>query len=550
MMRRLFLGTAALTALIVWGCGKGGDPSSGDGDSTNTTEGDSSSDGDAQGPDPDVVVGYGVFGDAETTFTFPEMSGDLPRLAYQDVQDAFPEVDWETLDRLYIPANHYGSVLLGNLPERSPERRLVITNIGGQVRIGGGGFGYNLKLQGGTNWTLTGRYDPESETGHEGFRGHAEGDYAHSQGSYGIFIDDEFSKEGLSGIYVGSGASDFEIDAVEVTRAEFAGISAKTDDDGDATMRNVHLHDVYIHDVGSEGIYFGSTQSQPQHSFENLQIHDNRFLRTGTEALQVGQLGDGCEIHHNVIGPAAIRWRSAFANYQNGNVQYGQRYGSSSFHHNVVIGAGDLFVEFFPQPVSGDPRGNDDTVSFSDNYFSDTSSTGVYTHADANDVSVVFERNVFRGFEYNYPEVYPDANEPVAVFGVGSNTENPHLLKGNQYEAPWPFIRWMFDSVTDQDNVETDVEPVIFRDFMGEELDNNYRNLEWWTATATLHPTDAPVVYPVGFFVMHEGTLYRARTENQGKAPNENPSDWEELPAPADDVRLADDSPYAGLGVR
>lgn len=504
--------------------------------------------GGASGGEP--VTGYGVFGEVEMSFTLPLIDGDLPRLSYPDVQASFPEVQWDEVDRLYVPAAHYGSIQLGNLPQRDADDPLVITNRGGQVRIGGGGFGYNLSLQGGSNWVLTGRYDPESETGDGSFRGHLEGDYAGSRGSYGFLIDDEFSKEGLSGLSVGSGASDFEIDAIEITRVEFAGILAKTDDDGAATMRNVHLHDVYIHDVGSEGIYFGSTQPQPQHSFENLRVHDNRFLRTGTEALQLGQLGEGCEIHHNVIGPAAIRWRSAFAHYQNGNVQYGQRYGSSFFHHNVVIGAGDLFVEFFPQPVDGDPRGASDTVTFSDNYFADTSRTGVYTHKEENEVTVVFERNAFSGFVFNYDEVYPDVVEPGAVFGIGSNTENPHLLRDNEWDAPWPFIQWVFDSVTETNNTETEVERIIFRDFMVEELGDNYRKLEWWTATATLHPDDVPVTYHAGVFVMHEGKLYRAKTENQGRVPSESPEDWEALPDPVDDVRLAEDSPYEGLGVR
>lgn len=200
--------------------------------------------------------------------------------------------------------------------------------------------------------------------------------------------------------------------------------------------------------------------------------------------------------------------------------------------------------------MPGDPKGDNDTVTFSDNYFADTSSAGVYTHADANDVTVIFERNAFTGFEYTYPEIYPDSNEPVAVFGVGSNTENPHFLRDNQFTAPWPFIRWMFDSVTEENNSETDVARVNFRDFMTDELDENYRKLEWWTATATLHPDEAPVVYAQGAYVMHEGELYRAKTENQGKTPNESPDDWEALAAPADDVRLSADSPHSGLGVR
>ena len=276
-------------------------------------------------PDVPYTPPYGRFGVPATTFTLPKPAGDFPALYVLDVQAAHPTVDWATLDRLYIPAGAYKTILLGNLPVRTAERPLVITNLGGQVKVGGKAANYVFSLQGGKNWILTGRYDPTSKTGDAGFRGHLEGGFAKSSGTYGIFVDDAFSKDGLSGIVVSNKASDFELDALEVARAEFAGISAKTDNDGTATMRNVKLHDTYIHDVGSEGIYFGSTQAQPQHTFENLHVYDNRIVRTGTEALQVGQLGPGCEVDHNVLGPGAIRWRSAFAQYQDGNVQWGQR---------------------------------------------------------------------------------------------------------------------------------------------------------------------------------------------------------------------------------
>ncbi|HEY6724129.1 MAG TPA: right-handed parallel beta-helix repeat-containing protein [Polyangiaceae bacterium] len=494
--------------------------------------------------------GSGGFDPPETTFTLPVPDGERPALYHPELTSEFPEVDFATLDRLYIPAGEYRSVLLGELPERSAERPLVITNLAGQVRVGGEAANYVFVINGGSNWVLTGRHDEAAQTGDADFPGHAQGDFAHSQGSYGIFIDDAFSKEGLSGLAIGGGATDFELDMLEVTRAEFAGIIAKTDDDGDATMRNVRVHDLYVHDVGSEGIYFGSTQAQPQHSFENLRIYDNRLLRTGTEALQVGQLGSDTEIHHNVIGPAAIRWRSAFQHYQDGNVQYGQRYGSSSFHHNIVIGTGDLFVEFFPTPVDGDPASDGEDVSFTDNYFSDTSATGVYTHADETGVTVRFERNAFRGFYFDYPSVYPDADEPVQVFGVGSNTLNPHVLRDNLVDAPYPFIQWLFDSVTSENNVAEAVPAVSFRDFMNEEIDANVRRVEWWTDRATLHP-EAPVVsYRAGAYVMHQGTLYRARVDNQEAPPDSSPDAWEALPPPADDVRLREDSAHAGLGLR
>jgi hypothetical protein len=540
-----------------------GATSSGATTSTGGSQGDGASGGSSWSGDGSGAVSaggdafvptYGRFGEAPAnTFTLPKpaaAAGSLPELYHPDLAKDFPDVDFATLDRLYIQAGEYKTILLGKLPVRTAERPLVISNIGGQVKVGGKAANYVFSINGGKNWVLTGRYDPTSRTGDAEFRGHAEGAYAHSQGTYGIFIDDAFSKTGLTGLAIGGGASDFELDCFEVTRAEFAGIVAKTDNDGTATMRNVKLHDVYIHDTGSEGIYFGSTQAQPQHAFENLKIYDNRFLRTGTEALQIGQQGDGVEVHHNVLGPGAVRWRSAFAQYQDGNVQYGQRYGSGKFHHNIVIGTGDLFVELFPTVVAGDEHAAGDTVAFTDNYFSDTSSGGVYTHADDTGVTIDFSRNVFRGFDFDYDSVYPDAKPPVQVFGVGSNSPDPHVLEDNVTDATFPFILYKFPSVTESGNSMAEVPAVRFRDFMTPELDANVRRLEWWTDVATLSPDKRAVTYAKGAVVVHQGTLYRALAENTGKAPDQSPKAWQALPAPADDVRLAADSPHAGLGVR
>lgn len=495
---------------------------------------------------------YGRFGDPGETFTLPAPGpgAGLVSLVHEDLQTEFPLVHWDTLDRLYLPAGEYERIRLGGLPMRERDRPLVITNIGGQVLAGGHDAGHPMVISGGSHWVLTGRFDPESLTGDEAFVGHAEGRFAYSQGTYGIVLDDKFSREGTSGLAIGGGATAFEVDMIEIARAEFAGLVVKTDDNGDALMHDVRLHDLYVHDVGSEGLYLGSTQTQPQHAFENLEIYDNRFIRTGTEALQVGQLGDGCEIHHNVIGPGAIRWRSAFADYQNGNVQYGQRYGSSAFHHNIVIAAGDLLVEFFPQPVAGDSHGSSDEVAFTDNYFADSSLAGVYTHAEENSVVVRFERNFFRGFRFSYDEVYPDTAVPGAVFGVGSNTLNAHLLVDNQYQAPFPFVQWHFDSVTEEGNLETNVARPVFRDFMGPLIDDNYRQVEWWTDVATRHPQQVAVVYGSGATVMHGGVLYSALRENSGIVPGTDGDTWQSLGMPADDVRLAADSPYQGLGLR
>lgn len=559
-MRSVLASVVIVTLLTAFACGDDGGSSSGPSGPSGTDDasgGAASSGGSSSGEG--YVPQYGRFGVPQNTFTLPKPApgddGTPGRLYFPHLQSTFPEVDWATLDRLYLPAGEYRTVCLGDLPERSAERPLIITNQGGQVKIGGYADNYLFSIgcgegQGGANWILTGRYDPESQTGDSGFRGHAEGAFANSQGTYGIFVDDAFSKAGLTGIAIGNRATDFELEVVEVTRAEFAGVSAQTSNVGDATMRNVRFHDMYVHDVGSEGIYFGSTQAQPQHTFENLHVYDNRLVRTGTEALQLGQLGDGCEIHHNVLGPSAIRWRSAFAADQGGNVQYGQRHGSSSFHHNVVFGTSDVFLEFFPQHVEGDARGANDTVTIADNWFADTAAGGGFSHATANAVTLLLERNAFTGFRFTADQVNPAAEPPVGVFHVGANSSNPHVLRDNTFEGPARFVAYLQPNVTESGNVAGAVARVKFRDFLDDVVEADARTIEWWTPTATLAPGDPQVTYPVGFRVMHQGEMYEALSENTGQSPDSSPAVWRKLPRPADDVRLTADSPHAGVGVR
>lgn len=89
------------------------------------------------------------------------------------MQASFPEVDWQTVDRLFIPAGAYPNLNIGNLPDRDASRPLIITNLGGQVKIGPNDDGnYIWSMGGGSHWILTGRYDPDAQTGDASFPGH------------------------------------------------------------------------------------------------------------------------------------------------------------------------------------------------------------------------------------------------------------------------------------------------------------------------------------------------------------------------------------------
>ena len=193
-MRTARLGPAVLAAgffCVAAACG-GGDDASGAGpggggsgadDGGGSSGGEGGTSGDGASPPANSCEAFGHFAAPSVTFDLPVVgSGATATLAYDDVQKSFPSVDWAHLDRLYLPAGKYLSLMLGNLPVRDPAHPLVITNKGGQVFVGNNPKGNYLWSMGGacqgtnactsvsSGWILTGRYDPDSKTGDVGFQ--------------------------------------------------------------------------------------------------------------------------------------------------------------------------------------------------------------------------------------------------------------------------------------------------------------------------------------------------------------------------------------------
>ncbi|MEM1203614.1 MAG: right-handed parallel beta-helix repeat-containing protein, partial [Acidobacteriota bacterium] len=448
-------------------------------------------------------------------------------------------------------AGHWGALLLGNLPDRSAADPLVITNHGGQVRIGGLGTGsYGILILGGSHWVLTGKYDPAAQTGDVAFQGHADG-YRDSGGTYGIFIDDAFESTGDSGLSVGGGATDFEIAFLEITRVGFAGALLKTDDDGDAHMSNVLFHDNYIHDTGSEGLYFGSTQSPPQHKFPALKVYNNRILRTGTEIVQLGQVGRGSEIYNNVFMFGALDWKNPFQNFQDNGGQFGVREGEVAFRNNILIGGASTFFQFFPQPRDGDVHMAGDAVVFHDNYFSHSRNFGSYIHAQSDSITeYVFQDNWFREVNFQYDELDPGALNRNAVF-VTFNSDSPITFTDNRWSGPQTLVLASGANVVETGSVQLpEIAPVRFMD-SGFPADFDYHRLEVWT---DVDRDGAPVSYVVGDYVLDNempggGTLFRCIQAHTDKPPASHPQFWEVVPPLPDDLRLHPLSPFQGIGL-
>ena len=491
----------------------------------------------------------------ERTFTLPAIE-DGEGAYYPDVQERFPEVDWDNLERLYIPAGHYRFLRIGNLPVRDPSAPLVITNLGGQVRVGGLDHHYLFGIGGGAGWVLTGRYDPISQTGDQGFPGHRGGAYAGSQSTYGILVDDDFVRDGISGIGIGGGATRFEVEYLEVREVDFAGMLIKTDNDASAVMEGVHLHDLYIHDTGSEGFYIGSTQAQPQHAIRGLELDHCRVLRAGTESLQIGQVTGGVNVHHNVFGPSAIDWRAAFQRYQDGNFQVGARSGRFEIHHNVLLGGAGAMFSMFGALVEGDDTADTDEVYVHDNYLAHVRSLGAYMNSrEHTSLTFRLEGNAIRGDHYDYDEVYSSDTEPNHLWRVGTGDTRVEV-RDNRFDSDRQLISSLPDEgngesgmVTGSGNARGAVAPLAFRD-AGLPADFDYLRLEMWTDVASLGG-DAPVAYDEGDLVMHRAVPYRCRVATcaAGLVPPEHAEAWEELPPFPDDVRTMPGSEYAGIGI-
>lgn len=497
---------------------------------------------------------FGHFPAPTSTFTLPSSGSSI---YYLDIQASFPDVDWKTLDRLFIPAGSYKHVTLGNLPDRDASRPLVITNKGGQVNVGPDiGGNYIWSITGGKNWILTGRYDPDAQTGDVGFQGHRCGAYATSRGHYGFHSDDAFD---LTAPYLHMGiavtdASDFEVEFIEVERSGFAGIrflnQAKAQDDH--PMSNIKLHDTYVHDTAGEGIYLGWTGAPPSNLLRNAQIYNNRFVRTGNEALQVQQLGEGSHIHHNVMLNAALHYRdNGLGAYQDNNSQVLMREGNVLIEDNVLDGSANLCLNLFGSPEPGDA---DIHLTFRHNYLAENRvGTATYFNGKVTATSTyTWDGNFFRALDFSYTSIDPNATDPKIIFSQNGTMKAAITFSNNTWEGDEGVTynlqgpNGMTGAITASGNTVGPVAPIKLRD----SLDVSGIALEYWTQATTRAPGSPARNYVPGDTVLYtDGNLYRCTANNTNAPPPEHPEAWTVLPKPVDDLRVVPGSPYEGIGV-
>lgn len=135
--------------------------------------------------------------------------------------------------------------------------------------------------------------------------------------NYGIRITRVASGAGLS---IDDLSSDIEIAGLEIANTYIGGIYAKSDPTctnfsatrDKFTMYNLSIHDCYLHDIGDEGMYIGSSKYTGQvlsdcdttvfpHVIMGVRVYNNIIENTGWDGIQVSSAITNCNIHNNII---------------------------------------------------------------------------------------------------------------------------------------------------------------------------------------------------------------------------------------------------------
>ena len=234
-------------------------------------------------------------------------------------------------DRVCIPAGERSQMKLENFVGTA-ERPIIFVNCGGQAVIKGNQW-YGIGINRSEFFRLTGSGDSEH--------------------TYGIKVVDS----GAMGIQIGEYSTDFEVDHIEIADVGFAGVMAKTDPSCDRrdlrnfVQRNTVLHDLYIHDVGGEGMYLGYSWYPARegvdcsgnmvnlysHRLEGVKIYDNILERTGWDGIQLGCATQEVEIHHNVIQDYGTEQEQ----YQANGMQIGTGTTGDVYSNHIADGKGD-----------------------------------------------------------------------------------------------------------------------------------------------------------------------------------------------------------------
>lgn len=204
-------------------------------------------------------------------------------------------------DRICIKAGYYHFIKIENV-HGTAEQPIEVINCGGLVRVDANvSSDHGFIITKSTHLEVTGSGDPDFERGFEIFGNPI------SQTKTGLVISYL-----VSDIH----AEYFDIHDVELG-LHFINVPScdEASWQGNWTMENCEVNNFYVHDVKNEGFYIGSSKYGSGHDFDcsgtptnaqpplirHIKVHDNKFLNTGWDAMQVSLAIEDCKIYNNHI---------------------------------------------------------------------------------------------------------------------------------------------------------------------------------------------------------------------------------------------------------
>lgn len=162
-----------------------------------------------------------------------------------------------------------------------------------------------------------------------------------------------------SGLDARSGSTNLEIDHLEISGTDFAGMVIKDDPkcNGDYTranfqMKDIHIHHNYIHHTTGEGLYVGVTAYDGfskdcsgngvvdtlllGHEIIGVDIHHNTLDSIGREAIQVFSAPRNVTLHHNTVTHYALEKEAAHSS----GIQLGDGSSGRIYSNSITRGYG------------------------------------------------------------------------------------------------------------------------------------------------------------------------------------------------------------------
>lgn len=325
---------------------------------------------------------------------------------------------------------------------------IIIKNCGGTAVVNGSNGWFGIRTEFSSHFRITG---------------------GNVDGTYGLRITG-----GRQSIHLDMLTTNVEVDHVEISNSGFAGIMAKTDptcDDrtirGNFVMRNVVLHDNYIHDTAAEGFYVGhnnylkgistSCGTRLPHVLEGVKIYDNLIRNSGWESIQIASTPKGAQVYNNRIENYGVKNKL----YQNHGVQFGEG-GVARFHGNIIkggkgngimiLGVGDNFV-YNNVIVNTGGHGifcDDRTATgvgfkFINNTIVNTGKDGIRLYADNVPMNLVYNNIIVNPKSYSTYS-YPRTGNDAYIYLLGKSVKIQSLnnfftrdINAPKFAAPWSF---------------------------------------------------------------------------------------------------------------